>query len=41
MIYLILKMFVYLLLALIAGAGAGWLLRHLAASRQEDTQSST
>lgn len=36
MIYLILKMFVYLLLALIAGAGAGWLLRHLAASRQEE-----
>lgn len=36
MIYLILKMFVYLLLALIAGAGAGWFLRHLAASRQNE-----
>lgn len=39
MIYLILKIFVYMLLALLAGAGAGWVLRHIAASRQdEETQ---
>lgn len=39
MIFLILKMFVYLLLALLAGAGAGWMLRHIAAIRQdEETQ---
>ncbi len=39
MIFLILKIFVYLLLALTAGAGAGWVLRHIAASKQdEETQ---
>lgn len=41
MIYLILKMFVYLLLALLAGAGAGWILRHLAAARQEEDMQRT
>lgn len=41
MIYLILKMFVYLVLALLAGAGAGWILRHLAAARQEEDMQRT
>ena len=41
MIFLILKMFVYLLLALLAGAGAGWVLRHLAAARQEEDMQRT
>ncbi|MGE0625061.1 MAG: hypothetical protein AB7I04_08895 [Pseudomonadales bacterium] len=41
MIFLILKMFVYLLLALLAGAGAGWILRHLAAARQEEDMQRT
>ncbi len=41
MIYLILKMFVYLLLALFAGAGAGWVLRHIAASKQEEDMQRT
>lgn len=36
MIFLILKMFVYLLLALAAGVGAGWVLRHIAAAKQEE-----
>ncbi len=41
MIFLILKIFVYLLLALAAGIGAGWLLRHLAAARQEEDMQRT
>lgn len=41
MIFLILKMFVYLLLSLLAGAGAGWILRHLAAARQEEDMQRT
>lgn len=41
MIYLILKMFLYLLLALVAGGGAGWLLRHLAATRQDEEMQRT
>ncbi len=41
MIFLILKMFVYLLLALLAGTGAGWVLRHLAAARQEEDMQRT
>lgn len=41
MIFLILKMFVYLLLALVAGAGAGWVLRHIAAARQEEDMQRT
>ena len=41
MIFLILKMFVYLLLALIAGAGAGWVLRHIAAVKQEEDMQRT
>lgn len=41
MIYLILKMFVYLLLALLSGAAAGWLLRHLGAARQEEDMQRT
>jgi chromosome segregation ATPase len=36
MIYLIMKMFLYLLIALVAGGAAGWLLRNVAAMRQED-----
>lgn len=36
MIYLILNMFVYLLLALLLGAAAGWLIRNIAATRRED-----
>lgn len=36
MIYLIMKMFLYLLIALVAGGAAGWLLRNVAAVRQED-----
>ncbi|MGD8417996.1 MAG: hypothetical protein PVH91_13140 [Pseudomonadales bacterium] len=41
MIYLILKMFVYLLLALLSGAAAGWLLRHLGAAKQEEDMQRT
>lgn len=41
MIYLILKMFVYLLLALCAGTGAGWVLRHIAAAKQEEEMQRT
>ena len=36
MIYLILKMAVYLLVALATGAGAGWLARNFAAQKRED-----
>ncbi len=36
MIYLIMKMFLYLLIALVTGGAAGWLLRNVAAMRQED-----
>lgn len=36
MIFLVLKMFVYLLVALAAGGAAGWLLRNLAASKREE-----
>ncbi len=36
MIYLIMKMFLYLLVALVAGSAAGWLLRNVAAIRKED-----
>ena len=41
MIFLILKMFVYLLLALVAGVGAGWVLRHIAAAKQEEDMQRT
>lgn len=41
MIYLILKMTVYLLLAVVAGGGAGWLLRNLAASKREEEMQRT
>lgn len=41
MIFLILKMFVYLLLALLAGVGAGWVLRHIAAAKQEEDMQRT
>lgn len=41
MIFLILKIFVYLLLALAAGVGAGWLLRHMMAARQEEDMQRT
>ncbi len=41
MIFLILKMFVYLLLALTAGVGAGWVLRHIAAAKQEEEMQRT
>ena len=37
MIYLVFKIFVYLALALGLGAAGGWLLRNLAATRQEET----
>jgi len=40
-IYLVLKIFVYLLFALAAGVGAGWVLRHLAAARQEEEMQRT
>jgi len=40
-IFLILKIFAYLLLALLAGTGAGWILRHLAAGRQEEDMQRT
>jgi chromosome segregation ATPase len=40
-IYLILKMLAYLLLAMLAGGGAGWLLRHLAAGKQEEDMQRT
>jgi chromosome segregation ATPase len=40
-IFLILKMFIYLLLALVAGAGAGWILRHIAASKQDEEMQGT
>jgi len=40
-IFLILKMFVYLLLALAAGVGAGWVLRHIAAGKQEEEMQRT
>ena len=36
MIYLILKMFLYLILAMAAGGGAGWLLRNIAAIKREE-----
>ena len=36
MIYLLLKMFLYLILAMAAGGGAGWLLRNLAAIKREE-----
>jgi len=36
MIYLIMKMFLYLVVALVAGGAAGWLLRNIAALRKED-----
>jgi hypothetical protein len=35
-IYLILKMFVYLALAVLAGFGAGWLIRNLTAAKKEE-----
>lgn len=41
MIYLILKMFIYLLLALCAGTGAGWVLRHITAAKQEEEMQRT
>lgn len=41
MIFLILKMFIYLFLALVAGAGAGWILRHIAASKQDEEMQRT
>ncbi len=41
MIFLILKMLVYLLLALAAGVGAGWVLRHIAAAKQEEDMQRT
>ncbi len=41
MIFLILKMFVYLLLAVLAGVGAGWVLRHIAAAKQEEDMQRT
>ncbi len=34
MMFLILKIFVYLCVALAMGGGAGWLLRHLAAQKE-------
>jgi len=40
-IYLILKMLVYLLLALVAGVAAGWLLRNLAAIKREEEMQRT
>jgi chromosome segregation ATPase len=36
MIYLIMKIFLYLFIALIVGLGAGWLIRNIAATRKED-----
>lgn len=36
MIYLIMKIFLYLFIALIVGVGAGWLIRNIAAARKED-----
>ncbi|MCB1684649.1 MAG: hypothetical protein R3E82_23140 [Pseudomonadales bacterium] len=36
MIYLIMKIFLYLLLAMAAGGGAGWLLRNLSAMKREE-----
>ena len=36
MIYLIMKIFVYLLIDLLAGIGAGWLLRNVAATKREE-----
>lgn len=41
MIFLILKIFIYLFLALAAGVGAGWILRHVAASKQDDEMQRT
>lgn len=41
MIFLILKMFVYLFLALVAGGAAGWILRHIAAARQDEEMQRT
>ena len=41
MIFLILKIALYLLLATIAGGAAGWVLRHLAAARQEEEMQRT
>lgn len=36
MIYLVMKMLVYLAVAMAAGFGAGWLIRNLTATRKED-----
>ena len=36
MIYLIMKIFLHLFIALIVGLGAGWLIRNIAAARKED-----
>ena len=36
MIYLIMKIFLYLLVALIMGMGVGWLIRNIVAARKED-----
>ncbi|MEM8767734.1 MAG: hypothetical protein AAGE43_09845 [Pseudomonadota bacterium] len=41
MIYLILKMFFYLLLALLAGGAAGWVLRHIMAAKQDEDMQRT
>lgn len=41
MIFLILKIFVYLLLALLAGGVAGWVLRHIAAAKQDEEMQRT
>lgn len=41
MIYLIMKMFVYLAVALLAGFGAGWLMRNLMAGKKEDEMQRT
>ncbi len=41
MIYLILKMFFYLLLALLAGGAAGWILRHIMAAKQDEDMQRT
>ena len=41
MIYLIMKMFVYLAVALLAGFGAGWLMRNLMAGKKEEEMQRT
>ena len=38
MIYLIFKIGIYLLLAMLCGAGAGWLARNVSALRQDEEQ---